>query len=796
MKWLGAAWWTVGLAAAASAEGGRSVEGLVVDDSGAVVVDARVTVRRPAVGFETTVRSGPDGHFRAELPRPGEYEVTAEKDGFSLARRRVSVTEADAGGGVRLRLRPGVFSEEIEVIATRLTGGPETLRRIPGSIEVLLPEALGGARVLNVTEALRKVSGVHVRDEEGMSLRPNIGIRGLSPTRSSKLLLLEDGLPLAFAPYGDNATYYHPPIERFESVEILKGSGQISYGPVTVGGVVNYLTAGPPAKPQAQLRLAGGDRGYTYGHARAGGTWGAAGLIADYLRKEGDGSRDNVHSTLHDANLKAVVGLGGRQTLTLKGNVYAEDSQVTYSGLRRDEYLAGPRANPFANDAFTGRRYGASAKHSLLLGGDALLTTQLYASRFSRDWWRQSSNSGQRPNDAADPKCGGMANLLTTCGNEGRLRDYDHLGLEPRLRLGHHLLGASSELELGVRAHLEVQERRQQNGETPTARSGLTVEDNHRENRAYSAFVQNRVLLGRWTLTPGVRLERIDYQRINRLANGGQGAAGRTDLTQWVPGLGVAWAPGGRVSVFAGVHRGFAPPRTEDIINNTTGGAIDLEPERSWNYELGARAQLRPGLGADLTLFRMDYQNQIVPASLAGGVGATLTNGGETLHQGLELAGRLDTGTLTASSHNLSLRLAVTFLPTARFEGVRFSNISGFSRVSVSGNRLPYAPERTLTASVGYTHPTGLSGLIELVHVGEQFTDDLNSVEVSADGQRGRIPAGTIWNATFNHELRARHLTAFLAVKNLLDRLYVVDRSRGTLPGPPRTIQAGLEVRF
>ncbi len=92
--------------------------------------------------------------------------------------------------------------------------------------------------MFNFSEALRKVSGVNVRDEEGFGLRPNIGIRGTNPTRSTKILLLEDGVPLAYAPYGDNASYYHPPVERFESIEILKGAGQIEYGPVTVAGAL------------------------------------------------------------------------------------------------------------------------------------------------------------------------------------------------------------------------------------------------------------------------------------------------------------------------------------------------------------------------------------------------------------------------------------------------------------------------------------------------------------------------------------------------------------------------------
>jgi Fe(3+) dicitrate transport protein len=263
-----------------------------------------------------------------------------------------------------------------------------------------------------------------------------------------------------------------------------------------------------------------------------------------------------------------------------------------------------------------------------------------------------------------------------------------------------------------------------------------------------------------------------------------------------VPGLGVAWEARPSVSVFAGVHRGFAPPRTEDVIDNATGGVVELDPELSWNTELGVRALVRPGLRVDATLFRMDYENQVVPASLAGGTGAALTNGGETLHEGLELLARADSAALLGTAHNLWLRAAFTALPVARFEGVRSSNVPGHGSVSVSGNRLPYAPERMLTAAVGYEHPRGLRLQLEAVHTSEQYADDLNSVEPSPDGQRGLVPAHTVWNATVDYEVRALRSTVFVTAKNLLDTLYVVDRTRGILPGMPRLVLVGVSARF
>jgi Fe(3+) dicitrate transport protein len=738
------------------------------------------------------VAVGKDGTFSVSDLLPGDYEVTATSDGFSVTVQRITLREGQTARLLPLQLRVGSLTEDVTVVVGEIVGSHERLRRLPGSVDIIDRETLDKSRVMTTNEALRKVAGVYVRDEEGFGLRPNIGIRGLNPTRSTKVLLLEDGIPLTYAPYGDNATYYHPPIDRFERLEVLKGGAQIAYGPQTVGGAVNYLTPRPPTQPTGSLMLMGGNREFFNGHGAYGATLGRTGFLVDYMRKQGDGSRENLDFTLNDVNGKVVQAFGTSQTMTFRGNYYSEDSNVTYSGLRQDEYLANPRANPFRNDFFYADRYGASATHAIAMSGNAAMTTNVYWSSFRRHWWRQSSNSNQRPNDASDPLCAGMSNLDTTCGNEGRLRQYYAWGVEPRVSVHHRAFGIASETDFGVRAHLENQDRLQENGDTPTARSGVLVESNLRENAAYAGFVQNRFLFGGWTVTPGVRLEHVEYDRTNRLANAGAGVSGETELTRVIPGIGLSHTSGEHVTVFAGVHRGFAPPRTEDVISNT-GGVIDLDPELSWNYEAGVRSSVRPGISVDATLFRMDYENQIVPASLAGGVGATLTNGGETRHQGIELRAQIDTAPLLGSAHDVYLRVAYTYLPVSEFRGQRFSNISGFSSVSVNGNRLPYAPEQMAVVGIGYAY-AAFDVRLDAVHTSDQFTDDLNSVTPTADGQRGLISGNTVWNAAANYTVG--RTTLFLTVKNLFDELFIVDRTRGILPGAPRLVQAGVKLGF
>lgn len=690
-------------------------------------------------------------------------------------------------------------TDAVEMPTLVIVGTPQQEQKLPGSAQVIDSETLEKSRVYSTNEALRKVAGLNVRDEEGFGLRPNIGIRGLNPTRSTKILLLEDGIPLTFAPYGGNESYYHPPVERFDRIEVLKGAGQNIYGPQTVGGVINYITPAPPQSFEGRLSLAGGNRGYLNGRVSVGGE----GFLFDATGKESDGARDNIKSGIYDLNFKAVMDAGVDHAFAFRANAYEEDSQVTYSGLTDAEFaLLGPRYNPFKNDTFDATRYGASVTHAWTFSSDADLTTNLYYNQFNRDWWRQSSTTTDTSQCGAttstscgtafrDARIAGTAvdpdTLLST---QGRLRDYYTYGLEPRLTLGYQAFGLDNELKTGVRAHFESQDRIQKNGATPTARSGVTAESNERLVDAYSAFVQNRFAGEKLAVTPGLRVENVRYERTNRLTN----ANGKEDLTQMIPSLGITYELSADNVVFAGAHRGFAPPRTEDIIDNS-GVSVDVDAEKSWNYELGMRNRPIPGLAFELTLFRNDFSRQIAVGSIAGG--STPLAQGETLYEGIEVNGRLDGGRFIDSAHNPFVELAYTHLPTAEQTTVLTQVVSGAPVAgSAAGNRVPYAPENTLTTTLGYSHPVGVEVRVEAVYVGSQFSDFANNAATNGTGQVGEIASYTIWNTAVNYTIPQTSLTVFVTAKNLFDKVYITDRTRGIQVGAPRLLQSGVEYKF
>ena len=222
---------------------------------------------------------------------------------------------------------------------------------------------------------------------------------------------------------------------------------------------------------------------------------------------------------------------------------------------------------------------------------------------------------------------------------------------------------------------------------------------------------------------------------------------------------------------------------------------MELEAEKSWNYEVGVRTRPVSGISLESTFFRNDYENQIVPTSVAGGIGSAFTNGGKTLQQGFEFSSRIDSSNIFKTSYNIYFQTNYTNLFDAKFVGNRFSSIGGFTTISVSGNRLPYTPKNTLNASIGYAY-RNLDVFVESNYIGKQFSDDLNTANPIANGQRGAIASQIYWNTTANYRVEKLKSVFFVTAKNIFDRTFIVDRSRGILPSSPRLIQMGWKVSF
>jgi Fe(3+) dicitrate transport protein len=661
----------------------------------------------------------------------------------------------------------------------------------------------------SANEALRTVPGIHIQEEEGAGLRANIGIRGLDPDRSRSVLVLEDGMPVALAPYGEPEMYYSPPIDRMSRIEVIKGSGSILFGPQTIGGVVNYVTAEPTAGMGGRVDARGGSGGQQFAKLEYGGAAGPArGLVTGFQRRAQDFNGLNY-------DIRDVTGKIGVRTragdLSAKLSVYDEGSNSTYVGLTDSLFRASPYIHPSPNDALAVSRQAAMLAHEVAFGTATTLRTTAYGYHTTRDWTRRDYSYGPT---------GGTQVFANSTGS--RDRSFDVAGIEPRLRTLWAAGGITSDLDIGARYHRERARDRYVLGTVDGAPT--TVRDDEvRNGEAFSAWVQNRFALHEtFHVTPGVRVERFSFDRhITRARVRRDDGTTTTrlpedvdirsddDVSEFIPGLGVSWSPRELVTVFAGAHRGFAPPRTKDALIYTDPTlspdaqvpdpvSLQLDAERSWNYEFGTRVSPRPFLSFEATAFLLDFTNQIIAPSLSAGstTAAALANQGATRHQGVELGGLFDVGKLLGRPYTLALEGNYTF-SRAEFSRDRFLR-QGTDTVNVRGNALPYAPRSRAQLAVTFEHAAGVRARVDGSFVGAQFSDNFETVAGTANGRIGEIPAYRVYDASLQYDVpRFAGVTVSGSVKNIAGSTFIASRRpEGIKVGLPRLVTLGLSWEF
>jgi Fe(3+) dicitrate transport protein len=239
------------------------------------------------------------------------------------------------------------------------------------------------------------------------------------------------------------------------------------------------------------------------------------------------------------------------------------------------------------------------------------------------------------------------------------LRSYEATGIQQTWSFENQFSDAVRNLfQAGWRYHGEDQERLQVNANTPTGRSGTVVENNSRDTKAFSLWASNTFEFDQFSITPIARFESIDNGRTNNLT----GASGSDEIDKFIPGISVGYDINSKVKLFAGVHEGFAPPRVEDVIDNS-GGSVDLDADSSINVEAGFKSEVVSGIVVDGTYFRNDFDNLIAVGSIAGG--STPIASGEALFEGVELYSRIDSGKLLRKDWSLYGSVAWTYLWTA-----------------------------------------------------------------------------------------------------------------------------------
>ena len=779
-----------------------------------------VNKSREEFGASTDV----NGEYSISSVPSGSYTVTISFIGYDDYQKSVLIES-----GKRYKIDAVLSIEPILMAKLEIISEVDApYQDLPGAATVLDMQTLKLVNPIGTQEMLEYVPGVNAFADDGIgNSRISIGIRGLNPRRSSRVLILEDGIPIQPALYVYPNMYYNPPADRIDQIEVIKGSGTILYGPQTMGGVINYFTRRPRSDYGGILKFTGGENGYGSLFAEIGG-WGNDKYKPELqlLYKKGDGFRQNNSFEQVNGTLKLNVRGSSTKNTYMKLNFNYENSNATYTGLTQWSFDNDSRFNPKEDDNFTVYRSAFDLIQSEKLSSSLSKNTTVFASYFDRRWWREndvfikSSDLGLESPDA-QPYYSPFD--LVRVGNDkdnfGILRTFYVLGLERSYKMQHQTFGHPSKMEIGWRIYWERFIDDRKTGFTSDsvfatdAREGVYFRgsgdsleilgtSHHYETMALSGFLSESIDLGSWSLRPGVRLELFEQERVDRM----QGSIYQ-DKTIFVllPGMAFSKSIAG-MNLFGGVHRGFTPPSSGalKILNfgeNLDNSGLDLDAEKSWNKELGIRGTLSL-IEYEFAGFHIDIENLV-----AAGRGTAFKNLGKVTSQGVEA--RMG---ITLSQISLLLpdvNVSYAFLSTEVKDATIISNVSGSfgSEISIKGNELPYSPNHTLTAGLEFKPVTNLRLRTDFRFVSKSYTDFENIEIFDQIGVTGPIPEYSILNVSGSYQFN-KSFKVFFSGKNITDEVYIGSRlhsnpgqkeaniSSGIIPGPRRQVNLGLEYSF
>ncbi|HUF20956.1 MAG TPA: TonB-dependent receptor [Burkholderiales bacterium] len=713
-----------------------------------------------------------------------------------------------------------------------VTGSKEQAQEVAGSVHFLDEVVLEQQAYGDVNRVLRQVPGVNIVEEEGFGLRPNIGIRGSGTDRNSKIAVMEDGVPIAPAPYSAPAAYYFPRTPRIHAVEVTKGPAAIKYGPQTVAGAVNLFSTPIPEKPGGGLgggvNLFGGDFSTMRGHGLVGGfiETGKAfdiGMSFETLQEHSDGFKklDSGGSTGYRIEdyvaklaFRSAEGESLRQSLEFKFQTSDEVSDETYLGLALDDFRADPyrRYRGSQLDQMNVQHQTYQATHRIDLSDRLDLTTTAYYTKTKRAWYklndvRNAANTAfvSLSNILADPAtfsteyaalvgAPGATSAAGALRVRNNNREYYGAGIQSVLGVGFDMGQTRHQLEMSLRYHQDEEDRFQQddrytmtNGTMVLSTAGAPGSQANRigEAKAWAAYVRDTIEWNRWTFVPGVRYENISLKRTD-YGSADPSRTGPTTVREntvdvFLPGFGTTYDLTEEWKLVGGVHRGFVNPSP----------GSDADAEDSWNYEAGVRFN-RGYSRFEAIGFLVDYQNLVGTCTASTGGGCNIGDqfdGGKGRVYGLELVAGYDAGERLGLEWSVPLSAVYTYTQ-GEFRTSFVSSFEEWGNVA-AGDELPLLPEHQLTLNAGlegYTWRTFLT----MNYVGEARA----RAGTGAIPENQRIDSRTIFDVSGEVDM-TRDASLFASVHNLTDEVYNVGfRPAGARPGMPRTFMAGLKVKF
>lgn len=646
----------------------------------------------------------------------------------------------------------------------------------------------------SVRDVLRQIPGVQVQESNGTGgsdISLNVGVRGLTSRLSPRSTILLDGVPLAYAPYGQPQLSLAPlSLGSIETVDVVRGAGSVRYGPQNVGGIINFVTRSIPKQFSGEVGVG------VEGASRGGGTKttptlfvggtneNGLGLALLYSGTHGDGFRQsNDHTSIDDLMLKGAYRISNTDDIAISLHRFEGKGRMP-GGLTTAQFAANPFQSDRPFDEFTGSRTDGSIKYTHNDGVNKFEMLTYYTDSYRSSYLEQEgtgASAGKR--------------RLTTAP-----RNYKTFAVEPRYS---RLIDSGSvvqEVSVGFRYLREqASEVAARTGyytpsplENAYSRTQAPYQTSTGGTIAHAFYIDDRIDFGNWTVTPGVRYESFrSHNDVFTVANNRVTNAiyPKIESNEVLPTLSVLYRASERWTLFANAGVSFGPQQYAQLAQSTT----SLHPEKAKTYEIGTKYKGEAWSG-ELTLFNINFDKELQLArSITGDVGQW-TDLGATRHRGLESALRYDLGDLSASLKGLSVSGTYTYTQATSKAG------------NFAGRDLPFYSRQILTLGARYERgPWTLNADVyaQSKQRSPGSPDDGKPYVTLEDstGRLGNIPGYSTVNlrAAYDFGPSMSNLKLAVGIKNLFDRRYYnrsVDNNGGKYVGQPRTLYLQASVAF
>ena len=624
----------------------------------------------------------------------------------------------------------------------------------------------------NYRQALSQTPSLLLAEESSPLV--SLGYRGLNPHRAQFTQMLRDGIPIHADQFGYPEAYYTPPLDTVDRIEFLHGGAALQYGPQP-GGALNYITHRPRTDKPFSLRtqhIVGSDDLYST-FSSADGTVGKLGYYLYFNHRESDGFRSaNSDYDLNNAAIKLLYILDNGGKIILNADTY-EENHGEPGGLTVADFNSGSLKATRQFDEFSLDRNSVSVTYEIEPTADSFFTTSAWWTDYTRFSKRQRGGGfGTSP---AGPNSG---------TNDIEDQNFETLGIDSRYRIN---WGPDQQhtFSTGVQVYHVDSPRTDSRGATPDSSSGQVRRASDREVLYIPVFAENKFTFGKFSITPGLRLENVRQQvqeTVNLDKTNPLSPLADKDETSHIllGGLGAEYDTDDRSAIYANISQSYRPQIFTEAVPLSNGQVVngDLEEGKSVEYELGYRSRPQDWLTLDTSLFLLSFKDQIGSVTNAGIT--TFENVGDSIHKGIDLSVTTDLLGLIAGTDNYG---SLDWYVNGTLLDAEFT--SGPN----DGKTPQYAPDYILRTGLNYNYQDKIKVSLGSTFLSDHYANDNNTGNFA-------VPGYMVWDLTAEYKV-LENLRLLAGINNLLDESYYARvRNDGVDPANGRNYYVGASLEF